>query len=201
MPLLLCSAYLPPVSFFMAMKGHGQVLVEQFDSYHKQTYRNRCVIATSNGPQSLTIPVVHGNTPRQFMRDIRISSHGNWRHLHWNAFSSAYMNSPFFMYYEDDIRPVFEGNHSFLVDFNAELLDIVLKLVGINAEVTFTDGYVTEGSVPHYDDFRHLVDPGVTGDMEFKPYYQVFSERTGFIPNLSIADMLFNLGPETPLYL
>lgn len=201
MPLLLSSAYLPPVCFFMAMKGHDKVLVERCDSYHKQTYRNRCVIATPTGPQSLTVPVIHGNNPRQTMRDVRISSHGNWRHLHWNALASAYMNSPFFMYYEDDLRPVFEKNHTFLIDFNMQLLEVVMQLAGIPAAVSLTDSYAPEGSVSPGNDYRQLVEPGVTRGMEFKPYYQVFSERTGFLANLSIADMLFNLGPETPLHI
>lgn len=198
---VFCCAYLPPVSFFKLMVGARQVLIEQFDNYHKQTYRNRCVIATSNGAQALTVPVVRPDTPKQHMRDIRISDHGNWRHLHWNALASAYMNSPFFMYYEDDFRQIFERRQTFLVDFNMELLSVVSELTGLKTTFSLTESYTDSSDPAEVADFRGMADPESGPAMELKPYYQVFAQKLGFIPNLSIADLLFNLGPESLAYL
>ena len=137
--ILLSSAYLPPVSFFTAIKSGGDVLIEQYDNYCKQTYRNRCRIATAAGVQALTVPIVKSTSPKQLMKDVRISDHGEWRHQHWNALESAYMNSPFFMYYQDDFRPFYEKKYEFLVDFHTELTLLIMKLAGINKPVKLTE--------------------------------------------------------------
>lgn len=201
MPPLFCSAYLPPVSMVRMMVSSARVLVEQYDSYHKQTYRNRCVIAVADGVQTLTIPVVKSDSPKQLMRDVRISDHGNWRHLHWNALASAYMNSPFFMYYEDDLRPIYEKRQTFLIDFNQELLHTVLALAGINTEISLTDEFTPVNDACGLSDFRWMVEPDAQPEGNLESYYQVFRQKNGFIPNLSVADLLFNLGPEALLYL
>ena len=197
--VLLCSAYLPPVSFFTAINSGGDVLIEQYDNYCKQTYRNRCRIATAGGVQTLTIPVVKSDSPKQLMKDVRISDHGEWRRQHWNALESAYMNSPFFMYYQDDFRPFYDKKYEFLVDFNTELTLLILKLAGINKELRLTESYTrhTDGTT----DFRQMVEPGVQESAAPHPYWQVFKQKYGFLPNLSAVDLLFNMGPEFPLYL
>ena len=156
--VLLSSAYLPPVSFFTAINSGGDVLIEQYDNYCKQTYRNRCRIATAAGIQSLTVPIVKASSPKQLMKDVRISDHGEWRRQHWNALESAYMNSPFFMYYQDDFRPFFEKKYEFLVDFNTELTLLILKLAGMDKTVNLTESYgKKEQSIL---DLRQLVNPG-----------------------------------------
>ena len=197
--VLLCSAYLPPISFFTAINSGGDVLIEQYDNYYKQTYRNRCRIATAGGVQTLTIPVVKSDSPKQLMKDVRISDHGEWRRQHWNALESAYMNSPFFMYYQDDFRPFYDKKYEFLVDFNTELTLLILKLAGINKELRLTESYTrhTDGTT----DFRQMVEPGVQESAAPHPYWQVFKQKYGFLPNLSAVDLLFNMGPEFPLYL
>ena len=197
--VLLCSAYLPPISFFTAINSGGDVLIEQYDNYCKQTYRNRCRIATAGGVQTLTIPVVKADSPKQLMKDVRISDHGEWRRQHWNALESAYMNSPFFMYYQDDFRPFYDKKYEFLVDFNTELTLLILKLAGINKELRLTESYTrhTDGTT----DFRQMVEPGVQESAAPHPYWQVFKQKYGFLPNLSAVDLLFNMGPEFPLYL
>ena len=202
--VLLCSAYLPPVNFFTAIKSGGDVLIEQYDNYCKQTYRNRCVIATAGGKQTLTIPVVKPDSPKQLMKDVRISGHGDWRRQHWNALESAYGNSPFFMYYQDDFRPFFEKKYEFLIDFNTELTRLILELAGMDRNIKLTDSYTkcTDGIT----DLRALIDPGHTmsGQMrhlEPRPYWQVFKQKYGFLENLSAVDLLFNMGPEFPLQL
>ena len=194
---LLCSAYLPPVNFFTAIKSGGDVLIEQYDNYCKQTYRNRCRIATAGGIQTLTIPVVKSDSPKQLMKDVRISDHGDWRRQHWNALESAYMNSPFFMYYQDDFRPFYERRIEFLIDFNTLLTELILKLAGMDKKIKLTESYSrpTQG----INDLRQLIDPQQTA--QNRPYWQVFKQKYGFQPNLSAVDLLFNMGPEFPLYL
>lgn len=197
--VLLSSAYLPPVSFFTAINSGGDVLIEQYDNYCKQTYRNRCRIATSAGIQTLTIPVVKSTSPKQLMKDVRISDHGEWRHQHWNALESAYMNSPFFMYYQDDFRPFYEKKYEFLIDFNTELTLLILKLAGIDKPVRLTESYIR--NTDDIPDLRYLIEPGKNEPQTPKEYWQVFKQKYGFIGNLSAVDLLFNMGPEFPLFL
>ena len=200
--VLLCSAYLPPVSFFTAINSGGDVLMEQYDNYCKQTYRNRCRIATASGIQTLTIPVVKADTPKQLMKDVRISDHGDWRRQHWNALESAYMNSPFFMYYQDDFRPFYEKKYDFLIDFNTELTLRIMELAGINKDLRMTGSYGNkESGYQEFTDLRYLIEPGKGEPNNPKTYWQVFKQRHGFLPNLSAVDLLFNMGPEFPLYL
>ena len=197
--VLLSSAYLPPVSFFTAINSGGDVLIEQYDNYCKQTYRNRCRIATAAGVQALTVPIVKGTSPKQLMKDVRISDHGEWRHQHWNALESAYMNSPFFMYYQDDFRTFYEKKYEFLVDFNTELTLLIMKLAGIDKTVKLTGSYGKKEQ--NILDLRQLVNPGTDDPESSRPYWQVFKEKYGFLANLSAVDLLFNMGPEFPLYL
>ena len=200
--VLLTSAYLPPVSFFTAINSGGDVLIEQYDNYCKQTYRNRCRIATAGGVQTLTIPVVKTDSPKQLMKDVRISDHGEWRHQHWNSLESAYMNSPFFMYYQDDFRPFYEKKYEFLLDFNTELTLLIMKLAGIDKTVRLTESYGNRESQNYgITDLRNLADPGKNKPETQNPYWQVFKQKHGFLPNLSAVDLLFNMGPEFPMQL
>ena len=197
--VLLSSAYLPPVSFFTAINSGGDVLIEQYDNYCKQTYRNRCLIATAGGVQTLTVPIVKSTSPKQLMKDVRISDHGEWRHQHWNALESAYMNSPFFMYYQDDFRPFYEKKYEFLIDFNTELTLLIMTLAGIDKPVKLTESYGKNGQ--NLTDLRQMVNPGTAEPQDCRPYWRVFKEKYGFLANLSAVDLLFNMGPEFPLYL
>jgi hypothetical protein len=204
MQILLSSAYLPPVQYFAHLQSAEQVWIEQYDHYQKQTYRNRCVIAAPDGPLSLTVPIEKPNTQKAFMRDIRISDHGNWRHLHWNAIESAYNHTPFFEYYKDDFRPFYEKKFDFLVDYNEQLCQLVCQLIDIDTSFQRTESYVAEPSNTIID-LRDAIHPKkeVMDDASFVviPYYQVFQERLGFLPSLSIIDLLFNMGPEAILVL
>ena len=204
MQILLSSAYLPPVQYFAHLQSAEQVWIEQYDHYQKQTYRNRCVIAAPDGPLSLTVPIEKPNTQKAFMRDIRISDHGNWRHLHWNAIESAYNHTPFFEYYKDDFRPFYEKKFDFLVDYNEQLCQLVCQLIDIDTSFQRTESYVAE-PFNTIIDLRDAIHPKkeLMNDASFSavPYYQVFQERLGFLPNLSIIDLLFNMGPEAILVL
>ena len=119
--VILGSAYLGPVEYYTKLFAYDTVRVERYDHYMKQTYRNRCVIASADGPLALTIPTEKGDDAKCLMKDIRISDHGNWRHVHWNAFVAAYRHSPFFDYYADEFHRFFEERYTWLYDFNAEL--------------------------------------------------------------------------------
>ena len=154
----LSSAYLAPVSYYAKLMAYDQTYIEQYDHYVKQTYRNRCNIASPNGEIALTIPTVKPDSSKAPMKDIRISDHGNWQHLHWNAIISAYNNSPFFEYYEDDFRPFYENKFEFLADFNEQLRLVVCNLIDIQPEVKFTTEYKTSFE-PTEHDFRALNHP------------------------------------------
>lgn len=202
--VLLSSAYLPPVSYFSKLYAYEKVCVERFDHYMKQSYRNRCVIASAAGPLSLTIPTEKSEDPKCLMKDVRISDHGNWRHVHWNAFVAAYKQSPFFDYYADEFHEFFEKRYSFLFDFNTELCNWLCEQLDMHPVVTWSDDFIVDTA--GMDDFREQIHPKKrlqTDDASFKavPYYQVFQEKQGFQPDLSVADLLFNMGPEGLLVL
>ena len=205
MDILLSSAYLAPVQYYTKLlhNNGGTAYVEAFENYAKQTYRNRCMIADANGPLALTIPTEKTAEGKCLMRDIRISDHGNWRHQHWNALEAAYRHTPFFLYYEDDFRPFFEKKIAFLYDFNMQLTELVCSLIGLDVTLSPTDTYRQDPV--GMADFRTRITPKASweDDERFRPvaYYQVFKEKHGFIPNLSIADLLFNMGPESILIL
>ena len=205
--IYLSSAYLAPVQYYAKLLAYDHVFVEQHDHYLKQTYRNRCTIAAPDGPLALSIPTVKPQEAKCPMRDIRISDHGNWRHLHWNAIESAYNHTPFFEYYKDDFRPFYERKFEFLMDFNEALMRLVCSLIDIDLDgrLSRTKSYRTD-FLPHEADFRERIHPKrdyLSDDPDFRPapYYQVFQERLGFLPNLSIIDLLFNMGPESLLVL
>ena len=197
---ILNSLYLAPIEYYSVLFSAEQTLIEIHDNYQKQSYRNRCMIAGANGATSLSIPIEKPTTTKCKMKDIRISEHGNWRHLHWNAIISAYNSSPFFEYYEDDFRPFYEKKQSFLHDFNEELRQLICRLIGIETPVSYTDTYI-QTAPDVATDFRELIHPKKTPTAETPVYYQVFAEKNGFIPNLSIVDLLFNKGNESRLIL
>ncbi len=227
---LLSSAYFGPIQWYQKLNRYDQCLIESCDHYIKQTYRNRCLIMTTNGVQALTVPVekpspvytAQSPYPKFPMREMRISDHGNWRHLHWNALMSAYGESPFFDYYADDLRPFFERRWTFLFDFNMAITETVCELLDVRPRLKVTEQYVqtadaaggrsqqqTETSAADaadqlIDDFRDIISPkhpGFDERFELRPYYQVYALKHGFQPNLSILDLLFNEGNEAILYL
>ena len=208
MKVLLSSAYFGPVQWYQKLNRSEVTLIEQYDSYMKQTYRNRCIIATTNGIQALTIPSERSDSQsvladnKTLMKDIRISDHGNWRHLHWNALTSAYGESPFFEYYADDIHPFFEKKWEYLYDFNMEITNKMCELIDLRPNIATTEEFIK--SPEGFTDFRDVIRPKrplQDNDFEPKRYYQVYESKHGFLPNLSILDLLFNMGPESILLL
>jgi len=205
---LLQTTYFGPVQWYQKLKRYDHCVIEQYDSYQKQTYRNRCVIATANGLQTLTVPVEVGGKKEE-VREVRISDHNQWRRVHWNALQSAYSESPFFEYYADDIRPFFEQKYEFLIDFNEAIRQKMCELLDIETSVSFSSGFMVQGSGfmvqgSGFKDFREVIHAKhPQDDPEFQPrsYWQVFQHRYGFQPNLSILDLLFCMGPEAVFYL
>ena len=201
---LLTSAYLAPIRYYARLYATPQVVIETHEHYVKQTYRNRCLIAGPNGVQALTVPIEKPAFGKAAMRDIRISDHGNWRHLHWNALQSSYERSPFFDYYADDLRPFYEQRIEFLLDFNEGLQNAVLNLLDLHPTIEHTQTYC-QHPAPEVTDLRDAITPKLSweqdADFTAVPYYQVFAQKHGFIADLSIIDLLFNMGPEARLVL
>ena len=270
--ILLSSTYFGPVQWYQKLNRH-RCVIEQHDNFVKQTYRNRCVIASANGPQTLTVPTERYDGLKCPMRDIRISDHGNWRHLHWQALVSAYGETPFFEYYADDLRPYFEERRwTYLLDFNLDIMNTLCSLLDVRPTLSLSDHYITtdaptavhaattaahaatttahaaatattggsdsmgeeaelnaesklfeeakgagskaesklfeeakgagsmgEEAGSNFIDLRDAIRPKrPLPDNEFdpRPYYQVRAARHGFLPNLSVLDLLFNEGPE-----
>jgi hypothetical protein len=197
----LSTSYLAPIRYFGILSSYDRIYIETAEHYVKQSYRNRCHIAGANGLLSLTVPVEKPGAVKYFTRDILVSGHGNWRHTHWNALVSAYRMTPFFDYYEDDFRPFYEEHkYKYLIDYNESLQSMICGLTGINPEVHHTTAYLPDVT----NDFRNTFSPKKKEDSQtihFPPYYQLFKDKNGFIPDLSITDLLFNTGPETLLYL
>ena len=202
--VLLSSAYLAPIQYFTKLIGYKEVQVETCESYLKQTYRNRTIILTANGPIQLSLPVKDGPGAKGPIRDIELSYDHQWQQIHWRGISSAYNNSPFFEYYADDLAPYFhEKRWKYLFDFNLEIQKTVLECLDIKKDLKFTADYLPVGKVSEtMDDLRYQIHPKPQkqgdDDPHFSPipYTQVFHEKYGFVPNLSILDLMFNEGPE-----
>jgi hypothetical protein len=190
--LLLHPTYFPSVSHFVALSKADSVTFEVEDNFQKQTNRNRMYIYSPNGIQLLNIPVKHTKTAHHKFKDTKIEHAFDWQKQHFKSLEAAYRTSPFFEYFEDDIRPVFEQKHTFMMDLNFKILEIVSDCLGMPLQYDKTEEYFHE-VVSGVQDLRHLAN-GKKDTSEFEPYTQVFGDKHGFINNLSILDLLFNEG-------
>lgn len=187
--MVLPSAYLPPISWFVSLKSGEPIFMEQYENYQKQTIRNRCTIDSPNGPLHLSIPIDKSTFigGKCLMKDVRISTHSDWQHQHWYALETSYFNSPFFEYLQDDFHPLYEKHWDFLMDFNEALIQKCCETLDIQPNISRTNEYI--GTTPFKTDFYP------------SPYYQVFQQKHGFLPDLSIIDLIFNMGNESLLFL
>lgn len=172
---------------------------EVCDNYQKQTYRNRTVIYDTNGALPLTVPVIYSQNNRQLYTDIRIATDENWQDLHWKSIQSAYSSSPFFEFYEHDIHVLFSAKFENLMAFNLKCMETIYDCLEIPFIYTKTKSF--DPKPQHVTDGRKLVDHRNELAQDFKPYVQVFDDRYGFIPNLSILDLIFNEGPNALIYM
>ncbi|MDZ4679756.1 MAG: WbqC family protein [Saprospiraceae bacterium] len=200
MPVLLEIQYLPSIQYFTKLAGSEPVFIEQWEHYQKGTYRNRCHIAAANGLTRLTIPLIKGKNEQQAIREVRIAYYEPWQRQHWQSIRSAYGNAPFYEFYADALQPFYEKPFPFLFDFNLELLQTLLKLLRMDVTLQLTDAYV-DAPPDGWEDLRNAIHPKPhlqKPDPHFtpKPYHQVFEDRYAFLPNLSLLDALFCLGPE-----
>lgn len=199
---ILSSTYFGPIQWYQKINRSEECVIDRHENFIKQSYRNRCVIATTNGLQNLTVPVTFSNDMP--IKDVEISDHGNWRHLHWNALCSAYGESPFFEYYQDDIKPFFEKRWKWLFDFDMAITSKMIELLDIDLPKPLVMSEEYQKPLEGDKDFRIAIRPKKPlPDVEFQPkkYYQVYQEKYGFQPNLSILDLLFNEGNEAIFYL
>ncbi len=196
--IIVSTSYFPPIGYFSALFKAREIFIDLEETYTKQTCRNHFNIYGPNGKQTFSIPVTKPGGNHTKTRDILISYALPWQRTHSRAIEAAYNNSPFFLYYKDYFIPFFDKEYEFLADYNSEILETIFRLLRISREVRLTETYVRnpEGML----DLRTEL---TSKQAKFNNpiYTQTFSERYGFLPNLSILDLLFNLGPETSEYL
>lgn len=192
-------AYLPSVDQYCHLVNKANTLFEVYETYPKQTCRNRTIIYTANGLLRLTVPVLkpHGN--HTMTCDVLLDNHSRWNHIHWKAIASAYGNSPYFLYYKDELEMLYEKPEGLLVDFNLKLIHLINHQLRINPAFELTTRYVK--TYEGMQDKRNCPKDLLHTHLTLAPYTQVFSDRMPFIANLSILDLLFNEGPHAVSYM
>ncbi|WP_348825153.1 WbqC family protein [Flavobacterium aestuarii] len=200
MDILLHPSYFPSISHFVAIAQSDSLTFEMEDNFQKQTNRNRTYIYSPNGIQLLNIPIKHSNKAHQKTKEIKIEQEFDWQKQHFKSLEAAYRSSPFFEYFEDDLLPVFQKKHTFLMDLNMEAFDIVCKCLRMKLQFGITSEYFHEIGNLQTADFRYLVN-GKKDHSVFEPYKQVFDDKHGFLNNLSVLDLLFNEGKFAMDYL
>ena len=211
--MLLTSAYFPPVEYFAVMaKGMtlsadrvipSVVHIEACEHYQKQSYRNRCKFYAENGVQTLSVPVVHQSGTYELpITEIKVDYSTPWIVRSERAIEAAYWSSPFFEYYRDELFAIMDSETETLFDLNLKLIRFFLEKLHLPVEIRFTETFEPKGSLTYGEDLRDAIHPKrpnsiLQGLGLDKPYYQVFAQKHGFIPNLSILDLLFNEGPDS----
>lgn len=197
--MLLSTAYLPPIYYVALIYKHPVFQVEKFEHYIKQSYRNRATILSANGPLDLIMPLEKKDGCKTTIKDVTIAYNDRWNAEHWNAIVSAYNSSPFFEYYKDNLQQFFTKRYTYLLDYNANLLQCILQLLKIKYESAYTNDFIALNT--QQDDFRYSISPKIKTELTFPKYTQVFEDKFSFVPNLSILDLLCNVGPDSKSYL
>lgn len=197
--VLFSTAYLPPLSWVKAALDAEKSRIEIWETYPRQTYRNRCRIAAANDVLALSVPVKKEKGINTMTKDIEISYAEDWQRLHRRSIEDAYTNSPFFLYYWDEFRKHFGKKYRFLIDLNTNLLLTVFSILGKQADIGFTERF--DKAPDGIADLRDSFSPKLpAGRFKFNRYPQVFEEKYGFMPDLSIIDLIFNEGPAAADY-
>jgi len=197
MKILLPIFYLPPISWFAVfLKDENQIVLEQYENFPKQTFRNRTNIYGANGRLSLIIPINHSG--ERVMKEIKVSHRENWQKLHWKSIKTAYQSSPYFEFYEDKLQKIFEFESDSLIQFNLNALKIVLDILKTEKAYSLNIEYV---KIPLEENYREKFSAKKESEIEMEEYYQTFTDKMGFMKDLSILDLICNKGPETLTYL
>lgn len=197
MSVLLPLLYLPPISWFVEfLKEDSEIILEQFESFPKQTYRNRCTVYGANGRLLLIIPIQHNGI--RVYNELQVSNRENWQKIHWKSIKNAYQCSAYFEYYEDQLEKIYTSDLKNLFDFNRNALEIILKILKTDKQFTLSTEYFKN---PEAKDLRMSFSPKTEAELEFPEYYQTFTDKLGFQENLSILDLICNKGPESLTYL
>ncbi|MBO6201568.1 MAG: WbqC family protein [Chryseobacterium sp.] len=195
--ILLPIFYLPPISWFSVfLDSENEITFEQFENFPKQTYRNRAVIYGANGKLPLIIPIKH--TGKRELKDIEISVVEDWQKLHWKSIKTAYQSTPYFEYYEDKLKTIYEGKVDSLLDFNLKALKVILNILKTEKEYILTEEYFKN---PESENYREKFSAKSESEAVFSEYYQSFSDKHGFLKDLSILDLICNIGPESLTYI
>lgn len=197
--MLLHPTYFPNIAHFVALIKSKEVVFEVCDNYQKQTYRNRSDIYSANGKLLLSVPVSYTQKLRQKTKDVLISSVDNWQSKHLKSFDSAYRMSPFYEFYIDDLMPIFKTEFKYLLDLNLKCFELLTKALELEISTRLSEDFTISDNSS--DDFRNLVNTKKNNAFQFNKYTQVFTEKHGYINNLSILDLLFNEGPNAINYL
>ena len=197
--IIVHPTYFPSIVQMAAMVQSKEVVFEMDDNYQKQSYRSRTYIAHSNGILLLNIPVKHIKDGKKNKTKVTIIENSfPWQLQHWKSLESAYRTSPYFEFYEDELKPIFFKPTDSLFHFNLEVLDLIFELLDLRIKYTFTAEYFKN---PSQQDLRYLVNPKLKIDFKLDTYFQVLTKQDEFLPNLSILDLLFNEGPNAVIYL
>ncbi len=196
--ILISTAYLPPVEYFSLILPYAELLVESEENYLKQTYRNRCYILSSHGSQLLTVPVYLGSSHKTPIKEIRIDYSKRWQQVHLRAITASYGSSPYFQFYFEELQRIILKDHLFLLDLNDELMELILKILGLSKKLSHTTRFESVGVREH--DLRYKISPKKPAPHIPEKYPQVFSPDH-IIPGMSIVDLVFNTGPEAWRYL
>lgn len=195
---LFIPTYFSPISQYKALVNAKNIVFEVEDNFQKQTYRNRCYIYAANGKQLLNIPVKHPNSEgRKKTKDCLVENNSHWQSQHLKSLEAAYRNSPFYEYYIDDLLPIFTKNYHFLLDVNLESFTRIMEALQLPVQFSKTTDYQTETE----NDFREFANAKQLQALQQAPYIQMFDDKYGFIPDLSILDLLFMEGPNAITYL
>ena len=199
--VVLSTAYFAPVAYYALLYHEPDIVIEAHENYNKQSYRNRMFIGTNQGPLALSVNIEKGYEVKSPIREVRLSNHGDWRHQHEIALMSNYGSTPFYDYYIDDILKVLYCDQQTLFGLNEKIRELICRFIGITTKVRYSEHYLDNES-REFRDLRNSLHPKkdisiAMPEFEAKPYYQVTGQKQPFMPNLSILDLLFNLGPES----